>query len=132
MEIKITQTISRETLENIFVTALEGGSNYWYFLSDEATKLIRDAVPKEKNPYLSTAMLEAILDHDVAVPINDAEDEDEIIGLISKTTLQNRLQLLANSKECKWALENELNENGDADSSDVVFQYMAMGEAIYG
>lgn len=132
MEIKITQTISRETLENIFVTALEGGSNYWYFLSDEATKLIRDAVPKEKNPYLSTAMLEAILDHDVAVPINDAEDEDEIIGLISKTTLQNRLQLLANSKGYKWALENELNENGDADSSDVVFQYMAMGEAIYG
>lgn len=132
MELKITQTIDRETLENVCVNALEGGSNYWYYLSDQAVEMIRKAVPQDKNPYLSMAILEAVLDHNVAVPINDAHDEEEVIGLFSMTTLQNRLQQLADSKEYKWALQREMDGEGDADSSDVVFQYMTMGEVVYG
>ena len=34
IEIKINQTIDREVLEDIFVTAIEGGSNYWYYLPE--------------------------------------------------------------------------------------------------
>ena len=77
MEIKIIQGVKREVLEDVFVTALEGGSNYWYYLPEESIKAIRKAVPKSEDPYLSTAILKAILDHDVKVPINDAENEDE-------------------------------------------------------
>lgn len=136
MENKITITInkevSREILENIFVTALEGGSNYWYHLSEDAVKIIRSVVSKEKNPYLSTAILEAILDHNVEIPINDAEDEDEILGVLSKKTIYERLQDLANSSDY-WALERELAEDGmDAESSDVVFQHLVMGEIVFG
>jgi hypothetical protein len=76
IEIKINQTVSREVLEDVFVTAIEGGSNYWYFLPEHSIKLIRNAVPREEDPYLSTAILKAILDHDVKVAINDAENED--------------------------------------------------------
>ena len=129
MEIKTT--ISREVLEDIFVTALEGGSNYWYYLHDDAVKSIRKAVPKEEDPYLSTAILKAILDHDVKVFINDAENEDEVVGVITRGTMQSRLQILADS-ECKWALDKHIREEGDADSADIVFQYLAMGEVIYG
>lgn len=129
MEIKTT--ISREVLEDIFVTALEGGSNYWYCLHDDAVKYIRKAVPKEEDPYLSTAILKAILDHDVKVFINDAENEDEVVGVITRGTMQSRLQILADS-ECKWALDKHIREEGDADSADIVFQYLAMGEVIYG
>ena len=129
MEIKTT--ISREVLEDIFVTALEGGSNYWYCLHDDAVKSIRKAVPKEEDPYLSTAILKAILDHDVKVFINDAENEDEVVGVITRGTMQSRLQILADS-ECKWALDKHRREEGDADSADIVFQYLAMGEVIYG
>ena len=129
MEIKTT--ISREVLEDIFVTALEGGSNYWYCLHDDAVKSIRKAVPKEEDPYLSTAILKAILDHDVKVFINDAENEDEVVGVITRGTMQSRLQILADS-ECKWALDKHIREEGDADSADIVFQYLAMGEVIYG
>lgn len=136
MENKITITInkevSREILENIFVTALEGGSNYWYHLSEDAVKLIRSVVSKEKNPCLSTAILEAILDHNVEIPINDAEDEEEILGVLSKKIIQERLQNLANSSDY-WALERELAEDGmDAESSDVVFQHLVMGEIVFG
>ena len=131
MEIVVTKTIPREVIENIFITALEGGSNYWYYLSPDTIKIIRSVVPKSEDNYLSTSILKAILDHDVEVPINDAEDEDEVIGYISKDTMQERLQKLAYSAD-SWALDDELNEKGDAVSSDVVFQYITMGEIVYG
>ena len=131
MEITIKQTISREVLEDIFVTALEGGSNYWYYLPEESIIAIRKAVPKSEDPYLSTAILKAILDHDVKVLVNDAEQEDELIGIISKSTMQARLQLLSDS-DSRWALESHVREDGDASSADVVFQYLAMGEVVYG
>jgi hypothetical protein len=131
MEIKIIQSVKREVLEDIFVTALEGGSNYWYYLPHESIEAIRKAVPKSEDPYLSTAIVKAILDHDVKVPINDADDETEVVGIITRGTLQARLQLLADS-ELKWALDAHIKEEGDADSADIVFQYLAMGEVIYG
>ena len=131
MEIKIIQGVKREVLEDIFVTAIEGGSNYWYFLSDHAIAKIRRAVPKEEDECISTAILKAILDHDVKVEINDADDEDEIVGVITRGTMQARLQLLADSPN-KWALDAHIKEVGDADSADIVFQYLAMGEVIYG
>jgi hypothetical protein len=131
MEITINQSISREVLEDIFVTALEGGSNYWYYLPAESIIAIRKAIPKSEDPYLSTAILKAILDHDVKVLVNDAEQEDELIGIISKSTMQARLQLLSDS-DSRWALESHVREEGDASSADVVFQYLAMGEVVYG
>jgi len=132
MEIKIETIVPREVLENVCVTALEGGSNYWYYLSEGAVKQIRKAVPKNEDPYLSTAILKAILDHDVDVAISDAEDEDEVLGYISKKTIQERLQKLSQDDSSKWALEREIRGEGDADSSDVVFQYLAMGEVVFG
>ena len=132
MRIKIEKEIPRQVLEDIFVTAIEGGSNYWYFLSDEAIAKIRKAVSVESEPYLSIAISKAILDFGVDVPINDAENEDEVLGTISKTTMQDRLQLLSDDAHYKYALESELNEEGDADSSDIVFQYLSFGEVIFG
>ena len=117
-------------LEDIFVTALEGGSNYWYFLSEDAVAKIRDAVPKSEDPYLSTSILKAIL-KGVEVPINDAEDEDEVIGEISLKTMLARLQKLADSRN-NSALINHIDGNGDADTADIILQYLAFGEIVYG
>ena len=80
---------------------------------------------------MATAMLKAILDHGIEVAINDVESEEEEIGWISKETMQERLQDLYNS-ENRWALEAHMNEEGDSVSADIVFQYLAIGEVIYG
>jgi hypothetical protein len=130
MTITINQEIKREVLEDIFVTALEGGSNYWYYLSEDAIKLIRDAVPKSEDPYLSTAILKAI-EKGVEVPINDAEDEEEVLGTISLKTMQERLQKLSRSGNSD-ALMAHIKEEGDADSADIVFQYLSFGEIVFG
>jgi hypothetical protein len=132
MRIKIEKEIPRQVLEDIFVTAIEGGSNYWYFLSDDAIAKIRKAVSVESEPYLSVAISKAILDFGVDVPINDAENEREVLGTISKETMQDRLQLLSDDAHYKYSLESELNEEGDAYSSDIVFQYLSFGKVIFG
>ena len=128
---KLEIELNREVLEDIFVTALEGGSNYWYHISEDTYKKIRKAVPKEVDEVLSTAILKAVYDHGVAVPINDAENEEDVLGWISMETMQERLQDLYNSGN-RWALEAHMNEEGDSESADIVFQYIVIGEAIYG
>jgi len=132
MEIKIETIVTREVLENVFVTAIEGGSNYWCHISDDAIRLIRIAVPKSIDPYLSTAILKSVLDHDVEVPINDEENKDEVLGYINKKTIQERILKLSLDDSIRWALEMEINEEGDAESSDVVFQYLVMEELVFG
>jgi hypothetical protein len=127
----VTRTISRKVIEDVFVTALEGGSNYWYFLPEQSVKAIREAVPKSVDPYLSTAIGKAIIDFGVEVDISDIEDEEYVLSTISMKTLQERLQKLADS-EHNWALDREINEDGDAETSDIVMQFMALGEIIYG
>jgi hypothetical protein len=42
------------------------------------------------------------------------------------------LNKLSNDKGLKWCLDTELNGEGDAETSDVVFQFLAMGEYVYG
>lgn len=132
MEFKIEKIVPREVLENVFVTALEGGSNYWYFLSQEAVDKIRKVVPKTDEPFLSVAVLKAVLDHNVAVPINDAENEEDELGVISMKTFGERLQKLSLDEGSGWALRLEIDDCGDADSSDVVFQFLTMGEVVFG
>jgi hypothetical protein len=119
--------MDRDTLENVFVTALEGGSNYWYFLSDTAKKIIRSHIHENFDPYLSTAMFKAIMDHNAIVPINDAEHPDEILGYLSKDRIDEMINKLIGDDNYNWALKNEMNEQGDAESSDIVFQYLVIG-----
>ena len=124
--------VDRDVLEDVCVTALEGGSNYWAYLTPESRDKIRRMIPKKEDPYISSAILKAVLDHTLEIPIHDSEDTEEVIGILSRKTLMNRIAELSSSEDFKWALENEIEGIGDADSSDVVFQYMVMGEVIYG
>lgn len=132
MMIVVEIEIPRQTIEDVFVNALEGGSNYWYWLPDEAVDKIRAAVPSSVEPVLSVAMSMAILDHGVEVPIHDVENEDDCLGVISIKTLRNRLQLLASNMDYKWAFDEVMRDGGDASSCDVWMQYMSFGEVIFG
>lgn len=127
---KIQIELDDSVLEDVFVTAIEGGSNYWYHLSRNAVGLIRNAVPREEESCLSVATFKAVM-KGVEVPIHDAEDIEEQIGLISLDTMADRLSKLATSGDRHHLLAH-IEENGDSESADVVFQYLALGEVVYG
>lgn len=135
MKITIEKEIPRDILENIFVTALEGGSNDWYWITDETVAKVRKYVSRKEEPPLSTAVFKAVMDHGVIVQIHDndfmAENEPDCLGELNHNTIQQRLQKLANDPNYSYALMQELDETGDAATSDVVFQYLVMNECIF-
>ena len=122
----------RDILENIFVTALEGGSNYWYLIPSKEVKKIREAVPKTEEPALSMAMFMAIFDKGVEVAIHDAENPEECLGVLSSDIIMQRTKELDGHKDYGMFWNSELDEEGDAMTSDVVFQYFIMGEIVFG
>jgi hypothetical protein len=128
MELEITKTIDEQVLENIFVTALEGGSNYWFDLHHDDIINIRRAQPDE--PF-SIGLFNEVMYNGRKIQVLDYEDNDDIIGELSLESVKRGLEKIMNSGD-EWALNNEINEMGDAASSDVVFQYMCLGEAVYG
>jgi hypothetical protein len=77
------------------------------------------------------AMLSAVLDHGVEVEVYDIEEGDQLLGVISAKTIQQRLDNLAMNNGYSWALDAELDDEGDAESSDVIFQYLVMGEVQF-
>jgi len=123
----MTQNIYDSILEDTFVTALEGGSNYWAYIKESTLRKIR----KEGVP-VSIYVLQAVLSG-IDVDVYDVEgDDDEPIGTISMSTMTDRLDKLMNNKGCKRALLNMMNEEYDAEDADIVFQYIVLGEIIYG
>jgi hypothetical protein len=132
LKINFTIDVTRETLENIFITAIEGGSNYWYYIGDDAVRAVNSVCPKVSGMSFSERLFTAVYDYDVAVPIHDIEDIDgEPIGIISKDTFKERLERCGNEGGM-WALQQELDEQGDATTSDAVFQYLALNDLVYG
>jgi len=125
-------TIDREVLENIFVTALEGGSNYWYHIPSKEIAKVRKAIPKEVEPALSMAIFMAIFDKGVEIVINDAENPDEELGVLNYAIIKERLRDLSEHAHYSTFLTSEINEHGDAETSDVVFQYLTMADVVFG
>ena len=131
-DIKITTTISRDFLVGIFATAFEGGSNYWAYITDEQWEIVDELTKGCFFLNGEEKMLTTILDDKVNIEINCAENNDKVIGTLSAKTFKKRLQSLSNHDNYSRFLYAELNGEGDAESSDVIFQYLVLGEVIYG
>lgn len=129
MKINVTIDIPREVLEGVFITAIEGGSNYWYYIGDEAIKMIDSVSPSGDS--FSERLFSAVYDKGAIIPIHDIEDEEEEIGLLDVNTFSERLQKCIDNGN-GWALHDEIDERGDANSSDIVFQYLVLNDVIYG
>jgi hypothetical protein len=46
--------------------------------------------------------------------------------------IEERLKKMEEDDGWKWAIEAENDESGDAESSDMIFQYILMGEVVFG
>jgi hypothetical protein len=123
--------MDRQLLENILVTALEGGSNYWYHINSANHKKVRDVVAKSDDPYFATAMLTAILDHGVQIEVHDIENPDEVLGVLTTKKIEEGLYAAEMSLDYGWAYEAEQNGTGDAETSDILFQHFVIGEVWF-
>lgn len=116
---RIKKGITKENIIDAFVTALEGGSNYWYYIP---------TLPKDIN-----ANSEKIGQHILNggyIQFNDIEDEDEVLGYVDMNKLLDAINLL--KKDYPHVYENIVSEEADADDADIFLQLAVMGEVVFG
>jgi hypothetical protein len=117
-----TVAITFEQFQNVMVTALEGGSNYWYLIHDEHIPPIYVGCGSR----LDRVTEKLWDDPEYVLPIYDVEDESELLG---ELTMQ---KFLDNIGKHESAFADLLNDNLDGYSADMLFQMAVMGEVVYG
>lgn len=127
IERRKTKKITKQDIIDLFVTALEGGSNYWYYIPKMPAGVRQ--IKTETGMATSEAIGEYIL-RGGNIQINDAEDEEEVLGTVDMTSLLEAIDLL--KSDYTHAYENIIDEEYDADDADIFFQLAVMGEVTFG
>jgi len=122
---KITIEIEDQKIKDQIITAIEGGSNYWYYLD------YLSMLPEyNEGEALSERIGRAVLDEGIEVPVFDYEDQDEELGKLSKASIENAMMIMAS--EYPQTLDDIREETGDAETADIFFQLAVMGEIVFG
>lgn len=129
MKFKVELEIDNETIEDVLVTALEGGSNYWYHLSEKTVDSIKNHTISMEGEPLSLRFYKAI-NHGMHIPINDAEHYTDVLGKIHTPTIQRAFIKMHN--DYPENLENIREGDFDAEDADIFFQLAVLGEIVYG
>jgi hypothetical protein len=114
--------ITFEQFKDVIITALEGGSNYWYTINSI------DIPPKYVGCGSRVDRIAEKLwdDPEYKLPIYDVEDDSEQLGELSMQGF------LDNAVKDIWAFNEMLNGEFDANTADILFQLAIMGEIVYG
>jgi hypothetical protein len=121
--------ISNERRTNLLCSALEGGSNYWYYIGKKAMAIVDEVFPSDGNTP-TVDRIWAAIKAGKEIEIRDAEDPREVLGKISLASIANGEQIMAEKYPHHFA--DIINENDDAITGDVWFQLATMGEVVYG
>ena len=119
-----------DKFENVIITALEGGSNYWYQLIDED---YRDKLPPKtvERQSLSERIAYALYtDPKFELPVYDVEEPDELLGKVTQYSMYRAFEIA--KSDYPDAYENIMEEKYDATDADILFQLATMGELVFG
>ncbi len=110
--------------EDLIVSALEGGSNYWYFLPDLSMAKEPKGEPTAIRIFRSAM-------NGARIPVEDAEDQ-HILGYLTREGILCAMDKLMKTSTYLYQAANIMDGNWDAISADVWFQMAVMGEVVYG
>lgn len=123
--------IKDDIRENLLCSAIEGGSNYWYYLPDVT---MCDKYGEKGDP-LVTKMFLAIMAGE-KIPVTDIEEDDcesdgeHRLGYISLENMDKAEQLMILKYSTHFG--DAITENDDASTGDVFLQLIVMGDIMYG
>jgi len=126
----INLEISEQTICDQLCTALEGGSNYWYYLGDiDRTHFIKGET------FVDNLTRSFMADKNYKLPVYDIESAEEFedmdkLGDVTYDSMAKAFNIM--SKDYPRQLGNILSGNYDSDDSDIWFQLATMGEVVYG
>lgn len=113
-----------QTISDILITALEGGSNYWYYLPDlRAVKKLVKEIDISKSERIALAVFRG-----ASIPVHDTdaeEGEEAMLGYLNLENIKRGINLYINDGRA-------LNPCIDADEADLFFQFVVMGKIVFG
>ena len=129
LEIKREFEITEESLKNILCCALEGGSNYWYYIGYVDESHFDRGVPLVDNIAKCLFEIEGF-----KVPFYDGGDAYEFedmdyLGDLTIDSIKKGIKLMA--KDYAHLFQEFIEERGDADTGDVWLQLSVMGEVVF-
>ena len=131
---QITKQIDKQTLVDLIVTALEGGSNYWYMLGDQY--IFPASV--DETLCLTERIGHTLYDDERwGLPVYDVEYEGDYyedlggaLGIVTNASCQKAFEIM--STDYPDVLGRIFEEQYDALDADIFFQLAVMGEVVYG
>ena len=151
MIIETKVTITHGEIESMLITALEGGSNYWYEFNAKDLKDARNWLLKEieegrlkRNESVHYTWMDAMFQgYSKPIPVyeseevydleNDGEFEEvEPIGYLSMETIKKGLEKASIEYPNRFRQFFPEYDNGDAEDADVLFQLIFLNDVVYG
>jgi len=143
-KIKIEPVIPLQRLQDLLITALEGGSNYWYCNADyefpaEHVEAVNEAAGGVFRGYWAPffdGCLTLQVKHEDELPRWDGKEFQKVEAgngmewVIKKADLIRGLETMG--KDYPRHMSDFLRENEDAITGDVFLQCVCFGETIYG
>ena len=126
--IKIDQPITLEHFEEIIVTALEGGSNYWYELN---VNEFNTELELEASEPISTRIAKTLYEKpEFKMNVYDVENPEELLGTVTQKSMLKAIELA--QKDYNNVFYDLMDGTGDVDTADVLFQLATMEELVFG
>jgi hypothetical protein len=127
MQFDIPIQIEEDTIESLIVSALEGGSNYWYMVTGLCDP--NEKRQKSKFTYLSDYVMKG-----QGLFINDSvyetDKSKQRYGVLDLNTIRTGMVVIA--QKYPHHFKDILSGDCDATTGDVFLQCCVFGELIYG
>lgn len=147
----LNRKFTKEDIINLFVTSLEGGSNYWYYMElpdninsygDSTSEAVGNFILKGGTvPFYDVEMISDIeyrkkkgeynIQGDIVNQIElDKDYEEALLGYVDMDSILEGINIIKKDYPEVW--ENILLEQSDASDADVFLQLCVMGEVVFG
>jgi hypothetical protein len=125
---KVSVKVERKSLLDTFINAIEmGGSGEWFALRDKDFYFVFDN--KTDDESWAESLFRMVYDEGYNFTVVYNEDETEVLGVLSKETFNERLQIMAEAHPQTFV--DEFSGDGDAFSADMTIQYLVMAEYVF-
>ena len=124
---QISNRLTNQQLEDLFVTAYEVGSSYWCGISNEELKRARDGYKSDETLSPSEFLFAALLAGE-EFEFYDQESDDNWTLTLDKIKEGTEKFAL----DCPEHYADALAESGDAETADAWFQVCLIGEITFG
>ena len=127
MTYQTTINVDPQTVQDLIVTAFEGGSNYW--LGNSRVELVHPAyedLPADGVVWYGNSKRNVFAEPDFKVTI----DTEEGLETLDAAAIEKGLGVMATRYARHFA--DIVQDNMDADTGDVFLQCALFGEVVYG